>query len=83
MAYIFSTSKNTIRVDLMDKYVEGNKVLDARISSCKASIMLLKKGKNILRIESSQAMLDKCRVQSGNYPIMLIVGDLSKLPIGN
>lgn len=73
--------KNLIEIDLIESYVAGSKVLDVGIGTGRASIPLLKKGLDITGVDSSQSMLDQCRIKAQNYPIKLIVGDLSKLPL--
>ncbi|QKJ67893.1 class I SAM-dependent methyltransferase [Deefgea piscis] len=72
--------KNKIETDICENYVSGKKILDVGIGTGRASIPLLSKGYDLTGVDSSQAMLDECRRQAGNYNIELKVGDVTALP---
>ncbi|GAC1659795.1 MAG: hypothetical protein NVS9B12_13810 [Vulcanimicrobiaceae bacterium] len=74
--------KNRVETQLFQKFVRGKDVLDVGIGTGRASIPLAQLGYNVTGIDSSQAMLLKCRELAGSTAMNLIVGDLAALPVG-
>lgn len=72
--------KNRIETGFFQKHVRGTEVLDVGIGTGRASLPLAHAGKNVTGIDSSQAMLDKCRELAKEAPIRLFLGDVANLP---
>ncbi|TAM59477.1 class I SAM-dependent methyltransferase [bacterium] len=72
--------KNAVEVELCRRYAEGRRVLDVGIGTGRGSIPLLAQGFQVTGIDSSQAMLDRCRQEAGAAPIELLQADLAGLP---
>lgn len=72
--------KNRVEVDLMAKYAIGEKVLDVGAGTGRASIPLAKAGRDVVAIDSSQAMLDRYRANAGETAVDLRLGDVTRLP---
>ncbi len=72
--------KNAVEVTLCEQFAVGTKILDVGIGTGRASLPLLNKGFSITGIDSSQAMLDECKILAGNHPIQLQLGDVCSLP---
>jgi 2-polyprenyl-3-methyl-5-hydroxy-6-metoxy-1,4-benzoquinol methylase len=73
--------KNQVEVDLCAKYVAGRDILDVGIGTGRASLPLARRGFNLTGVDSSQAMLDECRHLAAEVPILLMLGDVSNLPV--
>ena len=73
--------KNRVETELFQKYVHGKNVLDVGIGTGRASIPLAKLGYNLTGVDSSQAMLQKCRELAAGSAMELIEGDVAALPL--
>ncbi|MGZ3548627.1 MAG: class I SAM-dependent methyltransferase [Vulcanimicrobiaceae bacterium] len=72
--------KNQVEVHMFPRYVVGSDILDVGIGTGRASLPLARAGYNVTGIDSSQAMLDKCRELANGTPISLRLGDVAQLP---
>lgn len=72
--------KNRIETRLFQKHVRGTDILDVGVGTGRASLPLARTGKNVTGVDSSQAMLDKCRELAGATSIRLLLGDVANLP---
>lgn len=72
--------KNRVETGIFQRFVTGNTVLDVGIGTGRASLPLARAGRRVTGVDSSQAMLDKCRELAGQTPIELLRGDVTKLP---
>lgn len=72
--------KNRIETALFQKYVRGSEVLDVGVGTGRASLPLARAGKTVTGVDSSQAMLEKCRELANGTPIRLLPGDVAQLP---
>lgn len=72
--------KNVVERNIIDHYVQGNKIIDVGIGTGRGSLPLARNGFNVIGIDSSQAMLDETQRQAGETPIELLLGDVEKLP---
>lgn len=72
--------KNRVEVDLMVKHAIGKRILDVGAGTGRASIPLAQAGCDVVAIDSSQAMLDQYRVNAGDTPVELKLGDVTRLP---
>lgn len=87
--YVQSTSgtagtnplKNTVEINLIERQLVGEDILDIGIGTGRASIPLARKGLRVTGIDSSQAMLDETRRQAGDTPMTLLPGDVLQLPV--
>lgn len=75
--------KNRVETEIFQRFVSGEKVLDVGIGTGRASLPLARAGKHVTGVDSSQAMLDKCRQLAGGTPIDLLPGDVTKLPFAD
>ncbi|HEV7179845.1 MAG TPA: class I SAM-dependent methyltransferase, partial [Candidatus Baltobacteraceae bacterium] len=75
--------KNRVEADLFARYAFGRDILDIGIGTGRASLPLARAGYNVTGVDSSQAMLDKCRELAGATPISLQVGDVAALPFAD
>ena len=75
--------KNVVEVELCRRYATGGHVLDVGIGTGRASIPLLAQGLRVTGVDSSQAMLDRCRQEAGAAPIELVRADLAELPFAD
>jgi len=71
--------KNQVEVDLCARHVVGDKLLDVGIGSGRASLPLARAGFDVTGVDSSQAMLDQTRLQAGEVPVRLLLGDVVDL----
>lgn len=72
--------KNIVERNVIDRYVQGNKIIDVGIGTGRGSLPLARRGLQVVGIDSSQAMLDETQRQAGTTPIELLQGDVEKLP---
>ncbi len=75
--------KNHVETRIFERFACGSDVLDIGIGTGRASLPLARRGYNVTGIDSSQAMLDKCRELAGPVPITLLPGDVARLPLPN
>lgn len=75
--------KNRIETALFQKFARGSNVLDVGVGTGRASLPLARAGKNVTGVDSSQAMLEKCRELAGGTPMRLLIGDVAALPFAN
>jgi SAM-dependent methyltransferase len=72
--------KNAIEEHLITQSITGHRVLDVGIGTGRGSLPLLRRGRTVTGIDSSQAMLDEARRLAGDSPIDLRVGDITAVP---
>lgn len=78
-----SLLKNRVETEIFQRFVTGNDVLDVGVGTGRASLPLARMGKHVTGVDSSQAMLDKCRELANGIPIDLLPGDVTKLPFAD
>ncbi len=71
--------KNAVEVGLCGKYATGPRLLDVGIGTGRGSLPLARQGREVVGIDSSQAMLDETRRLAGDTPITLQQGDVERL----
>ncbi|WP_137938076.1 class I SAM-dependent methyltransferase [Chitinivorax sp. B] len=74
---------NALETSLIAQYCLGETVLDVGIGTGRASLPLVREGKQVTGVDSSQAMLDETRRLADGLPITLIPGDVLDLPVAN
>ncbi|WP_052520099.1 class I SAM-dependent methyltransferase [Aquipseudomonas alcaligenes] len=72
--------KNTLEIDIIQRFVSGREVIDIGTGTGRAALALLRQGYQVTGIDSSQAMLDETKRLAGGSPINLKLGDIQKLP---
>lgn len=72
---------NRIEMNLVGRFAAGRDVLEVGLNARPASIPLLRRGMAVTGIDVSQAGLDEARLQAGELPIELRIGDLSDLAV--
>ncbi|AXE29229.1 hypothetical protein DK842_04460 [Chromobacterium phragmitis] len=72
--------KNIVEIELCERFLSGQDVLDVGIGTGRASLPLIAKGYRLSGTDSSQAMLDECQRLAGGQPITLKQGDVQQLP---
>lgn len=78
-----SLMKNRVETAIFEKYVQGKTVLDVGVGTGRASLPLAKAGYEVTGLDSSVAMLDKCRELAGSVPMNLVEGDVARLPFAD
>lgn len=78
-----SLLKNRVETGILQRFVTGGDVLDVGVGTGRASLPLARSGKNVTGVDSSQAMLDKCRELACGTPISLALGDVTALPFAD
>lgn len=72
--------KNRVEVRMFPRFVTGRDVLDVGVGTGRASRPLARDGYSVTGIDSSAAMLQKCRELAGTTPMSLVEGDVAALP---
>lgn len=75
--------KNALEADLIARWVVGTDIIDVGIGTGRGSIPLARAGAKVTGIDSSQAMLDRTRLDAAPLQLDLRVGDIAKLPVSD
>ena len=79
----FNLMKNRVETELFERFMKGAKILDVGIGTGRASLPLARAGRRVTGVDSSQAMLDKCRELAEGTTISLQIGDVTSLPFSD
>ncbi len=74
---------NVLETGLIARFCQGEEVLDVGVGTGRASMQLVRAGKCVTGVDSSQAMLDETRRLADGMPITLLPGDVLDLPVAD
>jgi len=75
--------KNELETGYCRELAVGPRILDIGVGTGRASLPLARAGMAVTGIDSSQAMLDRCRANAGDLPVDLRLGDVARLPFAD
>ncbi|GEM_PF-749310 len=72
--------KHVVEIDLVRRNARGHQIVDVGVGTGRVAIALAQDGRQVIGVDSSQAMLDETRRLAGTLSLDLRLGDLLELP---